>query len=125
MYPDGVMTLVHGSAAVPDASSVGDDRVVAVFLGASGEIHEASGLQYTIEHVAYGSGAVTATWQGAALSACAAMPKAPCLAAGADGATANVTGPGALAVSLGGTVAAKLTVTGGAAARKLTLLLRR
>jgi alpha-glucosidase (family GH31 glycosyl hydrolase) len=125
MYPDGVMTLVHGSAAVPDASSVGDDRVVAVFLGAGGEIHEAAGLSYSLEHVADGSGAVTATWQGAALSACAAIPKAPCLAAGADGATATVTGPGALEVSLGGKVAAKLTVTGGAAARKLTLLLRR
>ncbi|MEP7119960.1 MAG: TIM-barrel domain-containing protein [Byssovorax sp.] len=125
MYPDGVMTLVHGSAAVPDASSVGDDRVVALFLGAAGDFHEASGLQYTIEHIADGSGAVTATWQGAALSACAAIPKAPCLTATADGATANVTGPGSLAVTLGGTLAAKITVAGGAAARKLTLLVRR
>ncbi len=125
MYPDGVMTLVHGSAAVPDASSVGDDRVVAVFLGASGEIHEASGLQYTIEHVAEGSGAVTATWQGTALPACAATPKAPCLTASADGATAGVTGPGALEVSLDGKLAAKVIVAGGAAARKLTLLVRR
>jgi glutathione S-transferase len=35
-YPDGVMTLVHGSAAVPDASSMGDDRIVFAFLGADG-----------------------------------------------------------------------------------------
>jgi alpha-glucosidase (family GH31 glycosyl hydrolase) len=42
-YPDGVMTLTHGSASVPDASSVGDDRVVYAFLGASGGFTEAGG----------------------------------------------------------------------------------
>lgn len=42
-YPDGVMTLVHGSAAVPDASSVGDDWVVYAFLGADGSFTEAGG----------------------------------------------------------------------------------
>jgi sulfoquinovosidase len=125
MYPDGVMTLVHGSAAVPDASSVGDDRVVSAFLGDSGAIDEASGLHYAIEHIAAGTGAVTATWQGAALAACAAVPKAPCLTAGADGATAEVTGPGTLEVSLGGKLAAKITAAGGAATRKLTFLVRR
>jgi alpha-glucosidase (family GH31 glycosyl hydrolase) len=125
MYPDGVMTLVHGSAAVPDASSVGDDRVVSAFLGDSGSMDEAGGLRYAIEHLADGAGAVTATWQGAALAACATTPKAPCLAAGADGATAHVTGPGTLAVSLAGTLAAKITATGGAAARNLTFVIRR
>lgn len=125
MYPDGVMTLVHGSAAVPDASSVGDDRVVAAFLGASGSLDEASGLGYAIEHVAEGTGAVTATWQGAALATCAAMPKAPCLATTPDGATVEVTGPGTLEVSLGGKLAAKVTAKGGAATRNLTFLLRR
>jgi hypothetical protein len=125
MYPDGVMTLIHGSAAVPDASSAGDDRVVSTFLGASGAITEASGLSYAIDHIADGTGAVSATWQGAALAACAAVPKAPCFAAAADGATAEVTGPGTLEVSLSGKVGAKITATGGAAARKLTLLIRR
>jgi alpha-glucosidase (family GH31 glycosyl hydrolase) len=124
MYPDGVMTLVHGSATVPDASSVGDDRVVAVFLGDSGAIDEAGGLHYAIEHLGDGSGDVTAMWQDDDLAPCAAPPKAPCLAANPNGATAYVTGPGILDVSVDGKHAAKITATGGAATRKLTFLLR-
>ncbi len=47
-YPPGVMTLVNGSASVPDASLVGDDRIVYVFLGADGAFTEADGHAYTL-----------------------------------------------------------------------------
>jgi alpha-glucosidase (family GH31 glycosyl hydrolase) len=122
--PEGVMTLTRGSAEVPDAASVGDDRVILAFLGASGAFTEAGGLGYAIEHVAAGSGARTVTWQGAAVKACDAGKTAPCVESGADGVTAYVTGPGTLTVSAGGQVVAKLSASGGKAERKLRWVVR-
>jgi sulfoquinovosidase len=124
-FPDGVMTLVHGSAAVPDASSVGDDRVVYVFLGAGGSFTEAGGLGYTLANAGSAAGTLSWTWNGKALGACATPPAAPCAAASADGGTAYVTGPGALEVDANGSAAATLSVTGGSATRKLTIVVRR
>jgi alpha-glucosidase (family GH31 glycosyl hydrolase) len=123
-FPDGVMTLAHGSAAVPDDTSVGDDRIVYAFLGASGSFTEAAGLGYQLTQVATPASTLSATWNGAALAACDATNTAPCLATSADGATAYVTGPGSLALSSGGKPAATLTATGGSATRKLTLVVR-
>jgi hypothetical protein len=119
------MTLVHGSAAVPDPSSVGDDRVVYAFLGESGHFREASGLSYDLAHVADAAGDLSFTWAGQSISACGATPAAPCFTASADGAEVNVTGPGALTVSAAGKPAATLNVGGGSPARKLRIIVRR
>ena len=124
-YPDGVMTLVHGSAVVPDASSVGDDRIVYAFLGASGAFTEDGGLGYQLDAHGSAAGALAASWNGAALPACGAAAKAPCLKVTADGATAHVVGPGSLAITSGGAPAATLTATGGDAGRKLVWVVRR
>ncbi len=124
-YPDGVMTLARGSAAVPDETSVGDDRVVYTFLGEKGSFSEVSGLDYTLEATGTGAGELAATWAGKALGACAATPVAPCFAASADGGRAFVTGPGTLEITAGATTVAKLGATGGKAERKLTFVIRR
>ena len=96
-YPDGVMTLAHGSAVVPDASSVGDDRIVYAFLGASGAFTEDGGLGYELASQGGATGALAASWNGHAIAACGAAVTAPCLQATADGAKAHVVGPGSLA----------------------------
>jgi hypothetical protein len=115
-YPNGVMTLVNGSAAVPDETSVGDDRVVLAFLGAAGEFHEAGGLGYQVETMGeISSSAVTYQWNGAGVKPSSTDPA---------GDFVSVTGPGKLDVTQGGKVVARLTITGGAAARKLTLVIR-
>jgi sulfoquinovosidase len=124
-YPGGVMTLVHGSAEVPDASSVGDDRIVYAFLGADGSFEEIDGLGYAVKQLGGAAGKLSMTWQGAAVPACAASVTTGCFAATADGATAYVTGPGTLVVTAGGKAAAELTATGGDAARNLTWVVRR
>jgi hypothetical protein len=124
-YPDGVMTLVHGSAAVPDASTVGDDRILYAFVGADGSFVEAGGLGYQLVHEGDASGTLAALWNGLPIPACDANQTPPCLAATADGATAHVTGPGQLDVTSNGAPAAKLAAPGGAASRKLTWVLRR
>ncbi len=124
-YPDGVMTLVHGSAAVPDASSVGDDRVVYAFLGADGAFTEAGGLTYQIARQGQATGLLAMAWNGQPLPVCDGAATAPCCSATADGGTAYVTGPGSLAVSSGGAVVATLTAAGGDAGRSLTWVVRR
>ncbi len=125
MYPDGVMTLVHGSAEVPDASTVGDDRVVHVFLGESGAFDEVDGLSYTLAQSADGvASAPTFAWQGAALAACASPAVAPCVSETAGQAEVWVTGPGELAVSDGGAPYATFTAKGGAADRALRIVVR-
>ncbi|MFO0553520.1 MAG: glycoside hydrolase family 31 protein [Polyangiaceae bacterium] len=126
MYPPGVETLVRGSAAIPDASTVGDDRIVYVFLGADGAFTEDGGLSYTLTSSADVSGAVDLSYQpdgGAAvtLAACDMPVVAPCLEESAGVTTAYVTGPGALTLSKSGTQVAELVVAGGAANRALTL----
>jgi hypothetical protein len=124
-YPDGVMTLAYGSASVPDATSVGDDRVVYAFLGASGAFTEASGLSYQLASTAAPGGALGASWNGQPLSACDTNKTAPCLETNGDGGVAHVVGPGTLAVTAGGQAAATLTAEGGAATRNLAWVLRR
>ncbi|NUO47675.1 MAG: hypothetical protein HOV80_02335, partial [Polyangiaceae bacterium] len=130
MFPDGVMTLVRGSAAVPDASSVGDDREVRVFLGGSGTFTEASGLAYTLEALGPVAGAlgVSFTRDGGSTSelmACAATPVSPCFEDTGAEFIARVTGPGTLVVRSGGADAARLAVSGGAADRALAIRIAR
>jgi alpha-glucosidase (family GH31 glycosyl hydrolase) len=121
MVPDGVETLVREPALAPNASSVGDDRVVVAFAGDKGSLTEApdaGDLSYTLDVAPQGP----ATWNGVALATCDASLAPPCVEAAtspADHATAHVTGPGVLVA--GG---AKLACTGGAADRKLTLTVR-
>ncbi len=127
-WPDGVMTVVHGSPQVPDASTVGDDRIVYAFLGADGSFDEAGGLGYRMKYEAPAKGSLGATWQGAPLPACAAgSPAVSCLETTADGVVAHVTGPGTLVVGAGsgGKPAAELTATGGAAERNIAWVIRR
>lgn len=124
-YPDGVMTLTHGSAAVPDANRVGDDRVVYAFLGAAGAFGEAGGLGYAIEHVGEAKGTLSLVWQGAAMKACDAGKTAPCVETTADGAVAHVVGPGTVEVKAGGETAARLRAMGGEAGRKVVWVIRR
>ncbi len=117
-FPDGVQTLTSEPSSAAGATSVGDDRIVYAFAGASGaftEAPDAGGLSYTLATTTTGSPA----WNGKALAACATTPKAPCAASAAGQATAYVTGPGTLVA--GG---AQLVVSGGAATRKLTLVVR-
>jgi alpha-glucosidase len=82
-YPPGVMTLVNGSAEVPDASLVGDDRVVFVFLGADGAFTEADGLSYALTSTDVG-GALALSLDGAALLDCGVGNLAPCVAEQSD-----------------------------------------
>jgi alpha-glucosidase (family GH31 glycosyl hydrolase) len=125
-YPDGVMTLAKGSAEVPDASTVGDDRVVYAFLGDSGAFTEASGLAYALEHVAAAPpAALSVRWEGKDLAACASPAKAPCVEPGPDGAIARVIGPGTLEIASGGATLARARATGGSAGRHLVWVVRR
>ena len=125
MYPDGVMTLLGGATGVPDETSVGDDRVVRVYLGASGGFAEAGGLAYTLEQTADSwTGDFLFTFAGAPLSACATTPVAPCVEVAAHRAILHVLGPGELSVEEAGVVVAHLSVTGGAVDRALAIDLR-
>ena len=125
-FPEGVLTLTRGSAAVPDATRVGDDRVIRASLGASGAFTEASGLAYAIDHVAdSGAGDLAYRWEGAPLAACAVPAVAPCVVAGADGGEARVTGPGTLDVIRDGAACAHVRAVGGAASRALSIIVRR
>lgn len=122
MLPDGVMTVCHGSPAVPDPATVGEDRVVRVFLGANGAFQEASGLRYELEQVASGwQGTLSFTWNGTPLAACG---QAPCVDAGAHVARLLVKGPGTATVLDGTKEIARVKVVGGAAARNIELQLR-
>jgi len=117
-YPDGVETLTKEASSAAGPSVVGDDRIVYAFAGASGSFAEppdSGGLSYTLASGAAGA----PTWNGKTLAACAATPISPCATSAAGQVTAHVIGPGTLAA--GG---ATLTATGGAATRKLTLVVR-
>ena len=117
-YPSGVQTLTIEPSSAAGASTVGDDRIVYAFAGASGGFTEApdsGGLSYTLTTAATGA----LTWNGASLGACPAVPAAPCATTGTGQVTAYVVGPGTLVA--GG---ASLTMTGGAATRNLTLIVR-
>jgi alpha-glucosidase (family GH31 glycosyl hydrolase) len=118
-YPDGVMTVVNESVAVPGPASVGDDRVLRVFLGADGAFAEASGLAYELRQLAAdGGGTLTPAWNGSELGVCG---QAPC----AEGDTLRLVGPGTLTLSGAGAEIATLRIEGGATGRQLTVLLRR
>lgn len=122
MLPEGVMTVFRGSPAVPDPGSVGDDRVVRVFLGANGEFQEASGLRYELDQIATGwQGTLSFKWNGASLGPCG---QPPCVDAKAHLAKLSVTGPGTATVLEGTKEIARVKVVGGAAARKVELQVR-
>jgi alpha-glucosidase len=124
-YPKGVMTLVHGSAQVPDPSFVGDDRTIYAFLGESGHFTEISGLDYALETIAEASGELGARWSSQPLAPCADTPIAPCFAPNEGGGQAFVSGPGTLELTAGSTVVARAIAKGGKAERKLTFVIRR
>jgi alpha-glucosidase len=131
MFPAGVMTLVRGSTEVPDASSVGDDRELRVFLGKSGTFTEASGLGYTLEAIAPpGSGAIAASFSPeggvpADLPACGAPAAPPCIEEIAGETVARVVGPGTLTLRSDGADVARLVAIGGAASRSLSIRVAR
>jgi alpha-glucosidase (family GH31 glycosyl hydrolase) len=117
-YPDGVETLTVEPSSAPNASSAKDDRVVYVFAGAPASFTESmatGGFAYALDA---GSGA-DIRYNGALLAACATPIAAPCVESVDHAVTAHVTGPGVLL-----TPAAKVTVTGGAASRALTMMIR-
>jgi alpha-glucosidase len=119
MYPEGVMTLVRESAAVPGPAGVADDRRVVVFLGADGAFIEASGLRYTLAHRGPdGGGSLAMEWNGVALEACG---EPPC----AVGDEARVEGAGTLRLAAAGAVVAELAIEGGAGDRELVIGVRR
>lgn len=124
-YPPGVMTLVNGSPEVPDHTSVGDDRVVHVFLGGSGAFTEAGGLTYELSQGAQASeGALpeavsSLTWEGALLPACGDEADHDCVAFDGARTEARVTGPGTLTFVGASGELATLVVGGGAADRRL------
>jgi alpha-glucosidase len=124
-YPDGLMTLVHESAEVPGPKSVGDDRVVYVFLGASGSFTEASGLAYSLEQTAPVSGALSFSAAGSPVPACADPVAAPCVEALADRDLVHLTGPTTLTVTGASGGSATVKAEGGAADRSLTFVVRR
>ena len=117
-YPDGVETLTVEPALAANASTVADDRVVYVFAGGKGQLAEApdaGGLSYAVDVAPAGS----PTWNGTTLAACDASLTAPCVEMAAGQVTAHVVGAGILVAA-----GAKLACTGGAASRKLTLIVR-
>jgi alpha-glucosidase len=122
MYPPGVMTVVNGSASVPDPSTVGDDRIVHVFVGDDGSFHEADGLSYRLERLADDPGGdAELSFAGATLSPCATTDGAPCRA----GRRAYLRGNGNLELTVAGTAVARLSIDGGATDRALEIVLRR
>lgn len=124
-FPGGVMTLVNGSSDVPDASSVGDDRIVYAFLGASGAFREAGGLAYAIEHVADASGDVAHRWEGEDVPECPSPAEPPCVEVESGVDRVRVTGPGTLEIVSGGATVARVTAEGGAPSRRLSFVVRR
>lgn len=127
MYPAGVKTLVRGSAEVPDASSVGDDRELRVFLGGTSSFAEVSGLAYQLEPLGdAGAGSLSAAFTAAGqssveLAACGQTPVAPCV----EGEIVRVVGPGSLLLRSGGVDVARLTVNGGALDRDIVVRVAR
>jgi len=124
-FPDGVMTLVNGSAEVPDASSVGDDRVVYVFLGKSGGFTEVSGLSYALEQGEAVEGTLSYALSRTSLPPCGEPVNAPCFDSFADPHQVHLVGPTELTLTGASGGSATVKIKGGAADRKLTLVVRR
>jgi alpha-glucosidase (family GH31 glycosyl hydrolase) len=126
LYPPGVMTVVNGSASVPDHTSVGDDRVVHVFVGDEGAFQEASALRYRLERLSDDpGGSLELSYDGTALQPCAmpsAMPIAtPCRI----GNRAHVSGSGVLELGVAGQPFARFSSEGGAADRRVEIVVHR
>ena len=111
--PDGVQTLTVETSTAKNAVGL-NDRVVYAHAGASGAFSEAkSGLSYTLTSAAGPTtGTASATFAGAPLAVCGAVPVAPCATTSADGLTAYVSGPGSLVVNRGGAQAVQLELKG-------------
>jgi alpha-glucosidase (family GH31 glycosyl hydrolase) len=126
-YPATIRTLTRSSAAVPGPAEVGDDREVLAFFGGDGTFVETGGLSYQlVSDPAPAVGPATYAWNGSPLAACASVPVAPCVTADdGAGATAQVTGAGALAVAVSSKAIGTVTIAGGAAGRKLSIRVRR
>jgi alpha-glucosidase (family GH31 glycosyl hydrolase) len=129
MYPDGVMTLVRGSAEVPDTSLVGDDRIVRVFLGDSGNIVEDSGLAYELTALAELGDSLSLEFEGegaasVSLSKCDSELTAPCVETSGRELVAHVVGAGKFTVLSGQTASAEFVVSGGDPARVMTVRFR-
>lgn len=128
--PAGVMTLVHGSAAVADLTAVGDDRVVYGFAGGRGAFEEVGGLRYELDTTdpvpasAETASQIVAHYDGERLAECEQPAVAPCVQVSERAIAAHVTGPGALAVQADDLPLGRLQVIGGSASRKLILRVR-
>ncbi len=129
MFPDGVMTLANASDEVLGPESVGDDRVVKVFLGASGEFREKKGLTYRLEQLTEMGDLATVTysWQGNSVPVCPSTDSsAPCiLETGTRRERIKVVGTGVLEVADGSTAVATFIVEGGDSARQLVFDIQR
>lgn len=125
-FPDGVMTLVNGSAEVPGPESVGDDRVLHVFLGQSGQHYEANNLSYNLFQTEEVTGALEITFESEGpLPACADPVVAPCVESLDDREIVHVTGAGPVGIT-GASGGALLEIGGPAAPdRALTIVIRR
>jgi alpha-glucosidase (family GH31 glycosyl hydrolase) len=125
-YPDGVQTLTREPSSAAGATTAKDDRVVYVFAGAPGsftEAPEAGGLTYRLDSAPGGAPDSAPSWNGQLLPPCDTTPVAPCGVLAEDRMTVYVVGPGVLVVArLEG--AAQVTIDGGAADRKLTIVVR-
>lgn len=125
LFPDGVMTAVYASTEVPGPDSVGDDRVLLVFLGDSGSFREKGGLSYQLEHLGPATGSLVHRFGGMTLAACSMPDVAPCIASDEGGlVTLRLVGPGVLEVDGDGPVA-RIAIEGGAADRVVEVRLRR
>jgi alpha-glucosidase (family GH31 glycosyl hydrolase) len=130
MYPDGVMTLVRGSAEVPDSASVGDDRVVHLVLGENGEFKETNGMSYLLESALVDANEWTATFTpdgGAPVNLMTCDADVPPCVRGIEPlqATVLVQGPGTLITKEGPAVSGTFTMRGGAQNRRTTIRITR
>ena len=128
-FPEGVMTLADQPSDAPGPQSVGDDRIVHVFLGADGALEEPSGLRYEQQWLGSGvpaAGDVTYRIGGQALGACDASLTAPCVEKrDAMREAVHTVGPTTLEVVQSGAEVARITASQGKADRKLTFDVRR
>lgn len=128
--PEGVMTLVHESAAVPGPAAVGDDRIVHAFVGRDGFFAEIDGLRYELDSPrGEGSAApdpetVVARYRGEPLGECAAPLAPPCAEAARRGLLARLQGPGDLEIETPAGMLATVRIRGGSPLRQLTVDLR-
>jgi len=103
-----------------------DDRIVYVFAGAPGffaEAPDSGGLSYELESAPGGGPPSAPIWNGHYIPPCGTTPVAPCAALEDDRMTAYLIGPGVLEV-LRPEGGARVTIDGGRADRKLTVIVR-